>query len=50
MKQERQESTGVYEKNNQRIIRDRKTERESKRQRKRNRQTKERKNPLKAKR
>ena len=33
MKQERQESTGAYEKNNQRITRDRKTERESKRQR-----------------
>ena len=49
MKQERQEPTGVYEKNNQRIIRDRKTERESKRQKETVRQ-KERKNPLKAKR
>ena len=48
MKQERQESTGAYEKNNQRIIRDRKTERESKRQRKRNRQTKREKKPSKS--
>ena len=48
MKQEKQESTGAYEKNNQRIIRDRKTERESKRQRKRNRQTKREKKPSKS--
>ena len=48
MKQERQESTGAYEKNNQRITRDRKTERESKRQRKRNRQTKREKKPSKS--
>ena len=48
MKQERQESTGAYEMNNQRIIRDRKTERESKRQRKRNRQTKREKKPSKS--